>query len=664
METLREGSIFGRYRVIRLLGQGGMADVYEAEDIELGRRVALKVLPAAFARDQERVARFQKEVRAAASLEHPGIVPLFEVGAEDGSQYFAMALLGGGELKSRLSRGALKPSTATRVLRDIADALNYAHEKGFVHRDVKPENILFREAGNAVLSDFGIARAMGSGTRMTGTGLSIGTPHYMSPEQARGKEVDGRSDLYALGVVFHEMLTGKVPFDAQDSFAVGLMHINDAPPKLPPELQAYQLILDKLLAKDPDERYQSGSQLLTDLEQLEQGAAIEPPPHATRMVQRPRAANTKTDAPSASPPDISSAWKWALGGAALAAFIAVGAYAWWDLNRSTGILAGHTTPSGSAGSDSNVGSRSSAPAESEKAVAEDQVLQAQQLLNRLGFPVPESGDLGPRTAASIRAFEREQELLVSGAVDGILIERLRAEFDSLHENAWSRALQEATVGAYQDYIESFPDGRYGQEARRRISEIKRAEEERQQLVRDIQSELRRLGRDVYPDGQYGESTAGGIRSFERAAGLEITGEVDKQLLARLRATRDWPTQGIPFASTRKSYAWGDPDLDGACRTELGSRFQIADWHDVTEYFENGQSGAEFFRIVGLADDDAHRWVQRGGRSFHSSSRRYFISRHDNQKPSHYLAHDDISDNLISLGSWKGNRKILCRRVTS
>ena len=266
--TLEPDSQFGKYRILRLLGQGGMADVYEAEDTSIGRRVALKILPEAFARDQERAQRFDTEIRASAALDHPHIVSVFEVGEIDGTHYYSMSVLPGGELKSRIPDGPMPPPDALRITEQIADALDYAHRKGFVHRDVKPENILFSEDGRAVLTDFGIAKATQGGSKMTATGLSIGTPHYMSPEQARGQNLDGRSDLYALGVVLYELLTGKVPFDAQDSIAVGLSHVSDPVPVLPEHLSNYQSLIDGLMAKQADQRYQTGRELIESIRNL------------------------------------------------------------------------------------------------------------------------------------------------------------------------------------------------------------------------------------------------------------------------------------------------------------------------------------------------------------------------------------------------------------
>jgi serine/threonine-protein kinase PpkA len=187
-----------------------------------------------------------------------------------------MEYVPGGDLKQCLANGALPPQQALEILRQVASALGYAPRQGFVHRDVKPENILFRADGTVVLTDFGIAKAVGAGTRMTATGMTIGTSHYMSPEQARGQEVDGRSDIYSLGVVFYEMLTGNVPYQAADSFAVALKHINDPVPQLSGELAVYQPLLDRMLAKEPDQRFPEAALLIGELERCLVGHIARP----------------------------------------------------------------------------------------------------------------------------------------------------------------------------------------------------------------------------------------------------------------------------------------------------------------------------------------------------------------------------------------------------
>ena len=291
--TLETGTRLGHYRILALLGRGGMADVYRAEDERLGREVALKAVPPEFARDPERVERFEREVRAAARLNHPNIVTVHEFGQGEGQHFYTMALMPSGDLKARIRAHpeGMPPVETGAIAAAIARALDYAHKRGYVHRDVKPENILFWEDGTPQLTDFGIARAMGSGTRMTATGMSIGSPHYMSPEQARGLEVDGRSDLYSLGVVLYEMLTGRLPFDADETLAVALSHLNDPVPELPRELREWQPVVDRLLAKSPEDRYGSAGELVDVL-----ASDALPRPPATRVMPEGREAGIKTRA--------------------------------------------------------------------------------------------------------------------------------------------------------------------------------------------------------------------------------------------------------------------------------------------------------------------------------------------------------------------------------
>ena len=202
-------------------------------------------MPPEFARDPERVERFEREVRAAAGLTHPNIVTVYEFGQGEGQHFYTMELMPGGDLKARIREhpDGMPAAEAVSVAAVVARALDYAHKRGLVHRDVKPENILFGEDGTPQLTDFGIARAMSEGTRMTAAGMIIGSPHYMSPEQAQRLAVDGRSDLYSLGVVIYEMLTGRLPFDTGDTLAVAYAHVNDPVPELPSELARWQPVV-------------------------------------------------------------------------------------------------------------------------------------------------------------------------------------------------------------------------------------------------------------------------------------------------------------------------------------------------------------------------------------------------------------------------------------
>ncbi len=248
------------YRIEKELGQGGMARVYLAHEEKLERHVALKVMMLSPTQDRTLSQRFIKEAKTAAKLRHSNIVSIFDVGETGQVYYMAMEYLDGGSLKDRILRGAIEPAQALAIVRQIATALGYAHGMGYIHRDIKPDNIMFRKDGTAVITDFGIARAMDSKTKLTKTGMSIGTPHYMSPEQARSRQLDGRSDIYSLGCVLYEMLAGKVPYEADDSVGVIIQHLQEPIPQLPVSLGRYQPLIDQMMAKDPARRVQSADQ--------------------------------------------------------------------------------------------------------------------------------------------------------------------------------------------------------------------------------------------------------------------------------------------------------------------------------------------------------------------------------------------------------------------
>ena len=255
------------YRIVRTLGQGGMATVYLAIQESFEREVALKILSDELAKDTTFSERFVREARIVSRLVHPNIVTVYDVGIENGHHFLSMEYIPGEDLKD--ARHKLGLAERLSVVKDIARALTFSGKKGYVHRDVKPENIMLHADGErAVLMDFGIARPSESVSNMTQTGTAIGTPHYMSPEQARGQTVDPRSDLYSLGVVLFLMLTGRVPFDADSAVAVGVKHVSEPIPRLPAYLLPFQGIANKVLSKDPAHRYQSGDELVADLEAI------------------------------------------------------------------------------------------------------------------------------------------------------------------------------------------------------------------------------------------------------------------------------------------------------------------------------------------------------------------------------------------------------------
>lgn len=256
------------FRIIRPIGEGGMASVFLALQESLDREVALKVMAPALAANTEFTDRFLKEGRITAKLSHPNLVTVYDIGSHGTIYYLAAEYIPGGTLSERVDRGGMSVADILDIACDVARGLDYAHQKGFVHRDVKPGNILFKQDGTSVLADFGIAKAMDASAGATMAGSSIGTPDYMSPEQARAEQVDGRSDLYSLGAVLYEMLIGHPPYQASDPFTVALMHVTQPLPELDAEFRWLQPLIDGLMAKVPANRFASGEEFIQAVERL------------------------------------------------------------------------------------------------------------------------------------------------------------------------------------------------------------------------------------------------------------------------------------------------------------------------------------------------------------------------------------------------------------
>ena len=288
----------GRYELLRRIARGGMADVYLARDASLGRQVAVKVLFPEFANDPSFVERFRREAKAAANLNHPNIVGIYDWGQEQGTYYIVMEYVVGRSMADVLrSTGPLSPDRAAEIASDVADALSSAHSAGLVHRDIKLGNIIVSDDGQVKVADFGIATALArrTGDNLTHIGSVMGTATYFSPEQAQGKALDGRSDLYSLGVVLYEMIVGKPPFTADTSTAVAVKHVQERP--LSPSIlgvsiaQSLEAIILKLLAKNPANRYPKAEDLRADLQRYLEGAhsipARAPQSPAARTGERP-----------------------------------------------------------------------------------------------------------------------------------------------------------------------------------------------------------------------------------------------------------------------------------------------------------------------------------------------------------------------------------------
>jgi serine/threonine-protein kinase PpkA len=242
------------YELKKFLGSGGASDVFLAVDLKHSRLVAVKIMVRTSFVDSIAVKRFIKEAQTISRLHHPNIVRIYEAGKAEAWRYMVMEFLPE-SLKRRINtRKRIRPEEALTITNQIASALFYAHGRGFIHRDVKPDNIMFRNDGTPVILDFGIARVLESTTALTRSGLSMGTPRYMSPEQLNAKHVDGRSDIYSLGVVLYEMLTGIPPYKGSQTMAVIMKHVTEPIPKLPEELRAYQPLIERMMAKERSKR--------------------------------------------------------------------------------------------------------------------------------------------------------------------------------------------------------------------------------------------------------------------------------------------------------------------------------------------------------------------------------------------------------------------------
>jgi beta-lactam-binding protein with PASTA domain/tRNA A-37 threonylcarbamoyl transferase component Bud32 len=291
-DTLINTLFDGRYRILRKLGTGGMANVYLAEDEVLGRRVAIKILNDRHAGDDQFVERFRREAKNAASLSHPNIVSIYDRGEAEGTYYIAMEYLDGRSLKEQIvARGPAPIHLAVDYARQILAAIRFAHRHGIVHRDIKPHNVLVDGEGRLKVTDFGIARAGAS--QMTEAGSIIGTAQYLSPEQAKGAPVDQTSDLYSVGVVLYELLTGVVPFSGDTPVEIAMKHLSTVP--VPPSARRadvprdLDLVVMRALAKDPSERYQSAEEMDADLRRVNRGVSISPVTEeaATAIIARP-----------------------------------------------------------------------------------------------------------------------------------------------------------------------------------------------------------------------------------------------------------------------------------------------------------------------------------------------------------------------------------------
>ena len=328
MEDLT-GKQFGQYQIVAPLGEGGMAAVYKAYQPAMERYVAIKVLPRHMSSSEEFILRFRREAKMLAQLQHVYILPVFDYGEEDGYPYIVMPFVPSGTLADVLKNNRLSLSEVRRILTQIGDALGYAHARGMIHRDIKPSNILVDDRDNCLLTDFGLARMTEEPARLTSSGAVMGTPAYMSPEQGTGSTIDQRSDIYSLGIILFEMLTGRVPYMAETPIAVVFKHLQDPLPSvrkynsnLP---EAVELVLFKALAKSPEARYQTAQDFIEALQK-----AI---PADTSLENRNSTQQYTASVPTA-PPDKSQAQnKWIVPAGILGVISLLAVAAFWTISQ-------------------------------------------------------------------------------------------------------------------------------------------------------------------------------------------------------------------------------------------------------------------------------------------------------------------------------------------
>lgn len=315
----------GRYEIKAELGRGGMATVYRGYDPRFKREVAIKMLPRDSLTDTVSRGRFQREAETIAALDHPAIVPVYDFGEQDEQPYFVMRLMPGGALDERITQGPIPVAEAARIISRIAPALDEAHLKGIVHRDLKPGNILFDQRGDPYISDFGIAKLAEGTVTFTGTNI-IGTPAYMSPEQAKGEtEIDGRSDIYSLGTILFEMLTGKLPFKADTPIGLALKHITESVPhvrdtnsSLPQECET---VIARAMAKERGERFTTAAEMAVALEAAARGEKA-PAVYTATPPQSPKPGATSTPLFTAISSPLA---KWGVAAAVIIALLLVAA---------------------------------------------------------------------------------------------------------------------------------------------------------------------------------------------------------------------------------------------------------------------------------------------------------------------------------------------------
>ena len=489
LELLRK-ALSGKYEITRKLGSGGMASVYHAREIALEREVAIKLLPQSFLRDDKFVVRFKREAQVAANLEHPHIVRIYQIGEEENLVYFVMSYIPGGSLSDQIKEhGPLPIDDIVQWGMDVSSALGYAHDHGVIHRDMKPDNIMLDKSKRAVVMDYGIARAA-QGTGLTQTGAVIGTPQFMSPEQARGVELDARSDIYSLGLVLYQLATGTLPFEATDAASLMYMHVHETPE--PPDVRNAKVpawlrdIILKCLAKNPDDRFSHAKEVRLALAEHKAPELTE-----RTIIQKKRVEEKKGI----------GIW---IAAAAAVIVIAAGAY-WWTSLEETGDEA--VRPPVAEAPETQQAAPTQAPTQPQISQDDLAFQQAEMINTKQAYTtyMEKYPDGGHTDAAQekIAAFEDEERKAVelSDQQDREAREeqarrdkdrqeeeeKRLAEINRQDDEAYQQAESLDTRQAYTAYLQSYPLGRNIDKARSQLAELDKRDAEQQQAAAEQQT---------------------------------------------------------------------------------------------------------------------------------------------------------------------------------
>jgi formylglycine-generating enzyme required for sulfatase activity/serine/threonine protein kinase len=524
------------YEIIKVLGKGGMGTVYLAIQSSLNRQVALKVInPTMAEHDATFNKRFVMEANATAALSHTNIITIYDSGEFQKYSYMAMEYISSGTLADMdVSKLSIKETCLLFI--NISRGLSNAHKAGFVHRDIKPENILIAKNGNPIVTDFGIVKNINTDdTALTERGTTIGTPEYMSPEQITDMAIDGRSDLYSLGVVMYNLLEGRVPFEGKTSTVICIKHVKEPPPPLSPKNKIFQTIISKLLEKNPDNRYKNADELITDLKQLMDNPTPDLVSQNSTIVNESldhqntintEYSRTQTQSQTQSKSNIK-----------LIAIIVTFAVAlllglfiydnyllkqeeiqkqkisqlaiesekdkkdkakqeldklnlsnkdkdkWFSVSSENSPSAYQSYldifPNGIYSNEARIKIKD---LNNKNILVSDNIIKAQSLLSQLGYQINFNGKLDERTIASIKDFENKHNMVVTGIVDGVLITHLKQKYSEQDENAWNTAKKSNTIEAYKNYRKNYSEGLYISQVDSQIIDIKNATLLKQKLV--------------------------------------------------------------------------------------------------------------------------------------------------------------------------------------